>query len=163
MSVTDARRVQGELAWEPLFELTLDVAFDRVQKVGAMPTGWRGVYPVDGGTFNGTRLRGRVLPGGADWVVRRSDGAVGIDVRLILETHDGAIIAMTYTGLIVIAADAQARFGKGEPVDYAETYIRTTPRFETGDARYDWLNRVIAVANGGPPGAKPTYQVFAIL
>jgi hypothetical protein len=163
MSATEKGPVQSELAWTPLFALSLEVAFDRVQRVGAMPTGWRGVYPVDGGSFEGPRLRGRVLPGGGDWVVRRADGATSIDVRLVLETDDGATIAMTYTGLIVIAAGAQERFRRGEPVDYRETYIRTTPRFETADPRYDWLNRVVAVANGGPPGLSPTYAVFALL
>jgi hypothetical protein len=163
MSATDAGNSQSALAWTPLFTLDLEVAFGRMQRVGPMPIGWRGVYAVDGGVFVGPRLRGRVLPGGSDWVVRRSDGATNIDVRLVLETHDGATIAMTYTGLIVIAPGAQERFRKGEAVDYFETYIRTTPRFETADSRYEWLNRVIAVANGGPPGSTPTYAVFAIL
>jgi hypothetical protein len=62
-----------------------------------------------------------------------------------------------------VAESAQARFRRGESVAYEETYIRTTPRFETADPRYEWLNRVIAVGNGGAPGASPTYQVFAIL
>jgi hypothetical protein len=62
-----------------------------------------------------------------------------------------------------VAESAQARFRRGESVAYEETYIRTTPRFETADPRYEWLNRLIAVANGGPPGSSPTYQVFAIL
>jgi hypothetical protein len=70
---------------------------------------------------------------------------------------------MSYTGLLCMGADAAVRFRKREPVAYEETYIRTTPRFETADPRYEWLNRVIAVANGGAPGTFPTYQVFAIL
>ena len=151
------------LKWEPLFAMTLDIAFDRLQAIGKMPIGWRGIYPVNGGTFEGPRLRGKVLPDGADWVIRRADGATMIDVRLGLMTDDGAAIAMSYTGLISIASGAVERFRRGERVTYEETYIRTTPRFETGDARYDWLNRVIAVANGNPPGVVPTYQVFAIL
>jgi hypothetical protein len=148
---------------ELLFSLYLDIAWTRLQAVGDMPLGWRGVYPVDGGRFEGPRLKGLVLPNGADWVVRRGDGATMLDVRLVLMTDDGAAIAMAYTGLLWVAEQAASRFRKGEPVDYAETYIRTTPRFETADPRYDWLNRVIAVANGGSPGSSPTYQVFAVL
>ncbi len=154
----------GVLRAEPLFALYLDVAFDRVQVIGATTAGWRGVYPVDGGHFEGARLRGRVLPGGADWVVRRGDGATAIDVRLMLATDDGATIAMTYTGLLCLNGTAGRQFRNGEPADYRDTYIRTTPRFETADERYVWLNRVIAVANGGAPGTgDPTYQVFEIL
>jgi hypothetical protein len=148
---------------ELLFSLYLEIAYDRMQKIGAAPIGWRGIYPVDGGRFEGPRLKGRVMSDGADWVVRRGDGATVIDVRLGLMTDDGAAIAMAYTGLLCIAEGAAERFRRGEPVAYEETYIRTTPRFETADARYDWLNRVIAVANGAPPGPGPTYQVFAIL
>ncbi len=152
-----------QLRWEPLFALDLDVAYDRLQKIGATPLGWRGIYPVNGGSFVGPKLRGVVLPDGADWVVRRADGVTQIDVRLGLLTDDGATIAMAYTGLLAMTEDASARFRRREPVAYEETYIRTTPRFETADPRYEWLNRLIAVANGGPPGASPTYRVFAIL
>ena len=148
---------------ELLFSLYLDVAWTRLQAIGDMPLGWRGVYPVDGGRFEGPKLKGLVMPGGADWVIRRGDGATMLDVRLVLMTDDGATISMAYTGLLWVAEQAASRFRKGEPVDYAETYIRTTPRFETADPRYDWLNRVIAVANGGSPHSSPTYHVFAIL
>ena len=151
------------LAWEPLFALYLDVAYARAQKVGAGPLGWRGVYPVDGGRFEGPRMRGVVLPGGADWVLRRADNVTMIDVRLGLLTDDGANIAMSYTGLLILSEAAAKRRSQGERVNYSETYIRTTPRFETADQKYDWLNRVIAVANGSLDPAGPTYQVFAIL
>ena len=148
---------------EWLFSLFLDIGFDRLQKIGSAPIGWRGIYPVDGGRFEGPRLRGEVLSSGTDWVTRRTDGVTLIDVRLGLRTDDGATIAMSYTGLFKIAAGAMERYRRGEPISYAESYVRTTPRFETGDARYDWINSVVAVANGGPPGSSPTYEVFAIL
>jgi hypothetical protein len=151
------------LRWEPLFALDLEVDWAGVQKIGAAPLGWRGIYPVRGGRFEGPKLTGRVLPGGADWVIRRSDAATEIDVRLALATDDGAMIAMAYRGLLCFADAAGERFRRGAPVAYEESYIRTTPRFETGDTRYAWLNRIIAVANGGAPGSSPTYQVFAIL
>jgi len=148
---------------EWLFSLHLEIGFDNLQNIGAAPIGWRGIYPVYGGHFKGPKLRGTVLPNGADWVTRRSDGATLLDVRLGLLTHDGATIAMSYTGLFKIAEVAAERYRKGEPVTYAESYVRTTPRFETGDARYAWLNSIVGVANGGPRGSKPTYEVFAIL
>ena len=148
---------------EWLFALYLEIGFDRAQKIGDAPIGWRGIYPVDGGRFEGPKLKGKVLPNGADWVIRRKDGATMLDVRLGLMTDDGAVIAMSYTGLLWIAAAAADRYRKGEAVAYAESYVRTSPRFETADPRYDWLNRMVAVANGGPPGSSPTYQVFAIL
>jgi hypothetical protein len=153
---------QERLDWEPLFALHLDVAFGRAQKLGATPLGGRVIYPIDGGHFAGPRLKGIVLPGGVDWALRRTDNATAIDVRLGLRTEDGADIAMAYTGLISMSDAAAGQRGRGEAVDYAETYVRTTPRFETADVRYEWLNRIIAVANGSLDPKSPTYWVFAI-
>ena len=154
---------QDVLAAQPLFALYLDVAYARAQKIGGTPLGGRAIYPVDGGRFEGPRLKGIVLPGGADWVLRRSDDVTTIDVRLGLRTDDGAEIAMSYTGLIWLSSAARAQQRQGEAVAFDETYIRTTPRFETADPRYLWLNRVVAVANGHLDPAGPTYQIFEIL
>lgn len=148
---------------EWLFSLYLDIGFDALQNIGPAPIGWRGIYPVHGGRFEGARLRGVVLPSGADWVTRRSDGVTQLDVRLGLLTHDGAAIAMSYKGLFRIRDSATERYRRGEIVPYAETYVRTSPQFETGDARYAWLNSIVSVGNGGPPGSSPTYEVFEIL
>jgi hypothetical protein len=154
---------QDQLEWTPLFAMHLDVAYDRAQKIGATPLGGRGIYPVDGGRFEGPRLKGIVLPGGADWTLRRADGATAIDVRLGLRTDDGADIAMAYTGLLRLTEEGARRQKAREPIPYGETYVRTTPRFETSHPRYLWLNDILAVANGSLDKAGPTYQVFAIV
>lgn len=153
-----------ELRWEPLFVLRLNVAYDRAQRIGAGPLGARAIFPVDGGAFEGPRLKGRVLPDGADWVTFRSDGAMLIDVRTALETDDGAVIGLTYHGMAVgRTPEATARFGRREEVAYEDLYARTTPRFETSHAKYQWLNRVIAVANGHRTETGPIYHVFQVL
>lgn len=152
-----------QLAARPLFTMHLDVAYDRARIVGSVPAGRRGIFPVDGGRFAGDRLRGTVLGDGADWVMWRSDAAMVIDVRLVLKTDDDALIAMQYVGLAygrtAAARDAMAR---REAVAYQDAFIRTTPRFETSDPRYAWLNRVIAVANGHRAQEGATYHVFEI-
>ena len=153
-----------QLNWEPLFVLQLIVGYDHAQRLGVTPLGYRGVFPVDGGTFEGERLRGTVNPGGADWITMRSDGTMMIDVRLTLTTHDGAPIGMTYTGLARARDPVNAeRFRNREMLSFEETYLHTTPRFETGDARYLWVNDVIAVTNGVRSAAGGTYHVFAIV
>lgn len=152
-----------QLKWEPLFVMRLNVAYARAQRVGAAPGGNRGIFPVDGGTFEGPRMRGVVLPDGADWVTWRPDGTMIIDVRTSLQTDDGALIAMSYVGLATGRKEgAMDRFAKRESVPYEDIYARTTPRFETADPRYDWLNRVIAVANGFRSPEGPMYHVFEI-
>jgi len=148
-----------KLQWRPLFVLRLEVATHRVQRISAS----RAIFPVDGGTFEGERLSGRVLADGGDWVSYRDDGAMTLDVRLALETDDGALIAMRYDGIALgRTPDAQARFVRREPLGEDELYWRTAPRFETADSRYAWLTRLVAVANGQRAEAGPVYHVFEI-
>ena len=115
---------------------------------GGTPHGQRRIINILGGTFSGPKLSGRVLPGGADWQVVRSDGIVEVDARYTLETHDGALIYITNWGLRHGPPEVIRRLSAGERVDPGEYYFRTTPKFETGAAAYAWLNGLIAVATG---------------
>ena len=151
------------LVSRPLFVMELNVAYDRIQDVGQAPVGLRRVFPVDGGTFEGARMRGDVLPGGADWVLWRADGAMLIDVRIVLRTDDGALIGMQYTGIATSTPEVMARFNRREVVPYADYYVRTTPRFETAAPRYAWLNGIVAVANGARTAGGPVYHVFEVV
>jgi hypothetical protein len=146
-----------------LFTLKLQIGYDRLQQIGQIPGGRRLVAPVDGGTFEGPKLRGAVLPGGADWVVMRSDGAMMIDVRLTLRTHDNADILMFYQGIAHAPPEIMERFNKREALPPEAVYTRTTPRFETGAPAYDWINRIIAVSKGARTPDGPMYNVFEIL
>jgi hypothetical protein len=151
------------LAFEPLFVMDLNVGYATSHLIGDTAVGFRGVYPVDGGSFDGARLRGTVDGGGSDWVTQRSDGLMLIDVRLTLHTDDGATIGMVYTGIArARSAELMARFRQRERLSYDEFYLRATPRFESGDERYAWLNGVIAVANGERTEQGGRYHVFEI-
>jgi hypothetical protein len=105
----------AEIRTTHLFKMTLEVA--GMQLIGATPTGNRRIGLVAGGTFEGARLRGKVLPGGADWIVVRPDGVTTLDVRLVLETDDGVAIGMTYRGLRHGPAEVMDRLNRGEVVD----------------------------------------------
>ncbi|MEX0960752.1 MAG: DUF3237 domain-containing protein [Burkholderiales bacterium] len=146
----------------PLFTITLEVP--RIVDLGATPNGNRRIATVTGGKFEGERLRGTVqaTPGG-DWILVRPDGATVLDVRLTLETDDQQLIYMTYRGLRHGPADVMARLAKGEAVDPSSYYFRTTPAFETAAKKYDWLNRIIAVATGRREASGPVYEVFEVL
>ncbi|HEU4440316.1 MAG TPA: DUF3237 domain-containing protein [Methylomirabilota bacterium] len=115
--------------------------------VGDTPLGVRRIIPISGGRVEGPRLEGAVLPGGADWQIVRGDGGAMLEARYTIRTVDGALIYVRNVGLRVGPADTLARLGRGEPVDPAGYYFRTTPRFETGAAAYAWLNDVIAVGS----------------
>jgi Protein of unknown function (DUF3237) len=125
------------------------------QKIGAIPHGTRSIVPVTGGDFEGPRLRGKVMPGGGDWLLLRSDAVLELDLRITLETDDRALIHMSFQGLRHGPADVIAALGRGEVVDPASYYFRTVPRFETSTEKYAFLNRIITVSVGEtrPDGA----------
>ena len=146
---------------KPMFAMRLDVR--PLLIVGATPGAYRRVGVVTGGSFEGERLSGAVLDGASDWQTVRNDGSTTLNVRLVLKTEDGALIGMTYQGLRHGPPDIIARIEKGEVVDPASYYFRINPLFETEAAKYDWINRVIAVGIGHRFGDGPVYSVFEVL
>src|SRR5947207_13028729 len=103
--------------------MTLQVAVVGVQKIGAVPHGTRVTAPIARGHFEGPRLRGKVLPGGGDWTLLRGDGVLELDLRLTLETDDGALIHMTSDGLRHDAPGVAAGRARGETADPATYYF----------------------------------------
>jgi len=144
----------------PLFTLSLEVGapFDLRHPDG---TG-KYIFHVTGGHFSGARLKGRVLPVSGDWVAVES-GYARIDVRLLMETDDGALVYMTYRGINTIGPEHRAKMAAGEDLDPASYYFRTAPMFETADARYDWLNRVVAIGVGERTRTEVRYAVHEVL
>jgi hypothetical protein len=145
-----------------LFTLTAEVP--RIVDLGSTPYGSRRIASVSGGTFKGERLSGTIQPAPAgDWLLVRPDGATVLDVRLTLETDDQQLIYMTYRGIRHGPAEVLARLSRGEQVDPASYYFRTTPVFETASQNYDWLNRIVAIASGRREPTGPVYEVFEVL
>ena len=140
---------------------TLEVHVATPHKIGAVGHGTRAIAPVTGGAFEGPRLRGKVL-GGEDWTLLRADGVLELDLRLALETDDGALIAMTSFGLRHGPPDVLAAIARGERVDPSAYYFRTTPRFETAAPAYAFLNKLLAVATGDRRATGPIYSIYEI-
>jgi len=145
---------------QPLFKAEITLAAP--QELGDTPQGRRRIIGITGGRFSGARLSGRVLPGGADWQVIRSDGVADLDARYTLETSDGALIYVRNRGLRHGPAEVLKKISSGESVDPALYYMRATPSFETGDARYAWLNRIVCVATGARRPAAVELEVFEV-
>ena len=145
------------------FLMTLQVSLAGAERVGAVPLGTRVIVPITSGNFEGPKLRGKVLPGGGDWTLLRADGVLELDLRVTLQTEDGALIHMTSFGLRHGPAEVIAALGRGERVDSSTYYFRTLPRFETGDPRYQYLNRLLAVSIGDRRAEGPIYTIDEIL
>src|SRR5579862_3230857 len=143
--------------------MTLQVDVSGTQKIGAVPRGSRVTAPIASGHFEGPRLRGRVLPGGGDWTLLRGDGVLELDLRLTLETDDGALIYMTSFGLRHGPPEVIAALARGESVNPSTYYFRTAPRFETSAPQYAFLNRVIAISSGDRRATGPIYTIEEVL
>ncbi len=155
------------LSSQPLCVIEFEV--DSIFDIGASPFGDTRIGYVTGGSFDGERLRGRVLPGGGNW--SRSgrlggDASVGtFDARAVLVTHDGARIYATYTGRSRVPDSVRAKFTAadgGESVDRADYYLRIALVFETSAPAYAWLNGIVAVGMGAKTKAGVRHRVFEL-
>lgn len=118
-----------------------------------------------GGEFSGARLRGKLLPGGGDWAVYRHQDCLDIEVRGVLQTHDDALIYLRYDGLWradegvlppVLAANGHERYLA------SQHYFRVFARFETDDARYSWLNGILALGIGSRAATGVSYDFYEV-
>lgn len=134
-----------------LFTVRLQRDAARAVRITDGPQGTKAIAPVaEGGMFEGERLRGRVVTGGsADWATIRPDGSFLIDARLTLLTDDDVPILMTYRGV-------------GAFDESGNAWMHTSPLFETGAGRYDWLNLVQGLAFGRFEGDEVVYEVDAV-
>lgn len=139
--MASAQTPTSELESRFLMELALDVA-------DQLDAGHTRIAPITGGTFSGPRLNGTVRDGGADWITQVS-GHSSLDVRITLDTDDGAVIYMTYKGIVA-------------PSD-AGLYWRVTPLFNTSAEQYDWLNHIVCVGKSKQIPGKVAYDNFEIL
>ena len=131
--------------------------------VGSPPGSYRRIGVIPAGSFEGERLSGTVLDGGSDWQTIRPDGAVNLNVRLVLRTNDDALICMTYQGVRYGPADVIARIDRGEVVDPESYYFRVNPLFETSAPQYDWINHVVGIGIGHRLADGPIYSIFEVL
>jgi hypothetical protein len=143
--------------------MTLQVFVAPPERLGAVPHGIRVIAPITSGSFEGPRLRGKVRPGGTDWTLLRPDGVLELDLRLTLETDDGALIYLTSFGLRHGPPEVLAALGRGESVDPSKYYFRTAPRFETSASQYAFLNRLIAISSGDRRASGPIYTIEEII
>ncbi|MCA9825501.1 MAG: DUF3237 domain-containing protein [Dehalococcoidia bacterium] len=132
-------------------------------QVGKGPWGTRHIIDVLGGTFEGPKLQGTILPSGADWLVAGDDGVVRLDVRVTLKTNDGAHLYIQYHGINIPTDTSRAKRAAGEPTEFGDAYFMTSPRIETGDERYAWLNSIVTVAEGRTGIGWVEYRVYELV
>ena len=133
-------------------------------EVGTGPYGNRLIVEVAGGAFEGEKLKGKIRDAGcADWL-SITEGFGHLDVRATFETHDGAIIYVEYTGKTELTEAFANALSTGEGgTDYGDAYFFTTPRMQTGDPRYAWVNNIICVGQGRLQPGRVEYNVYQVV
>jgi hypothetical protein len=130
----------------PLARAVIDVG--ELIQVGRTPFGSRLVGEIRGARWEGERFRAKMVgAAAADWAVQGEDDLLSVDVRMTLETDDGALLYLHYDGLLD---------GRADPP------VRSAMRFETADARYAWMARTVFIAAGTWDGVQVRYEVFEV-
>ena len=142
------------------FTALLDPNFE---VIGPTPSGLKMDVFVTGGTVKGKKLNGTFRAGGGDWLTIRPDGVGILDVRITLETDDGALIYFTYKGVADMGDDGYTRFLEGNPV--LKMPLRCAPLCLTSHPDYAWMNRkqFILVGEGDLTIPHASYDLYAII
>jgi hypothetical protein len=149
------------LSGEPIFRMQVEVADPLL--LGPTPYGERRIVQILGGRVEGPRLSGRILPGGADWQIIRSDGVADLTARYTIESDAGARIYVRSDGMRHGPREVLEAIARGERVDPTRYYFRTVLRFETSDAALAWLNRIIAIGRGTREQLAVRLDVYEVL
>jgi hypothetical protein len=158
-AMADAKLSPPKLEFVFAAHVTVDAPLD----LGDVGKGGRRIIPISGGDFVGPQLRAKVLPGGADWQVLRTDGVAELEARYTLRTDDGALIYVRNLAFRHGPPDVLAALAAGRPADPASYYFRGATFFETSAARYAWLTKHVIVCTGArePAGVKLNfYRLF---
>ena len=130
---------------------------------GGVSQGHRRIIPLTGGTFAGSELNGKLLPGAsADWQIVLPDGTALGDIRYTLETDDGAILYVQSRGVRHGSAEVLARLAHGEDVDASEYIFRASTQIETASTRLDWLNRGVFIGVAGRRPGGVIYETYLV-
>lgn len=141
---------------------TLEVRVEAPLEIGELATGRRRIIPISGGTFEGPRLSGEVLPGGADWQLIRTDGCAEIMARYTLRTRDGSLVEVENGGVRHASEPIMERLILGKPVSPDQYYFRTAPRFQTADPALAWLTRDLFIGRGIREPDRVCIQVYRV-
>lgn len=118
----------------------------------------------DGGWVKGPKINGTLLAPAADWLRVMPGGNLRLDVRGTIKTDDGALVYITYNGVVAHSRDSADRLARGEVLTSKDFYFVIAPTMQTASDKYAWLNqvqcigKVVEVKGGENPFVK--YDIF---
>ena len=118
------------------FALQLKVTLGEAYGIDNTQHGRRTIIPITGGTFEGPKLKGTIINGGADYQLN-TESRTELEAIYCIRTDDGINIHVRNKGRIYNGKDAE-----GNPT----FYFRAAPTFEApADSKYAWLNNALFV------------------
>ena len=150
------------------YVFTITARIGKVTSAGEIGTGVRRIIPITGGEVKGPGLDGAGIWGsvcafGADFQIIRPNELIELEAKYAFETEDGATVYVENRGIRFGPVDLLQKLKRGEPVDPALIYFRTTPRFETGHDKYRWLMQHLFVASAARHADRVVVDVHVVL
>lgn len=145
---------------EHICDLTVELG--PIREMGKGRAGNRRIIPIVGGTVLGPRLQGKILNVGADWQTIFEGELAELDTRYAMETNDGAVIEIINYGYRFGPPDVMAAVARGEDVSPDAYSMRTMAKLETGDERYEWVNRTLFVGTGARHKSAVIVSLYAV-
>ncbi len=133
-------------ALQTKYVFTITAHIGDVVTAGETGHGVRRIIPIVGGEVWG-EITGKVCPFGADFQIVRPNELIELEAKYALQTDDGAVIYVENKGIRFGPVELLQKLKRGEPVDPALIYCRTSPKFETGHEKYRWLMERLFVAS----------------
>ena len=120
------------------YAFTITATIDAAMVMGETALGVRRAIPITGGTVDGKNIKGKIIPGGADWQRVRSDGVTELEAAYAIQLNDDTLVQVLNRGIVVPPEN-----GRGAP------YFRTAISFQAPIGAYDWLNKSIFLCRAG--------------
>ena len=122
------------------FVMQLKVTIDEPYSCGETQHGQRVIIPITGGTFEGPKIKGTILNGGADYqLVNKVLDRTELEAIYCIKTDDDICIHIRNRGIISNAKDADGK---------QTFYFKCAPQFEApADSKYVWLNNALFVCS----------------
>jgi hypothetical protein len=115
------------------------------------------------GTLAGPRINARIAMPGGDWFHAGDDGYGRPSVRVQLLTDDDEVVLLEYTGLVESTPAFVEAAANDSETDWDDQYMRMAMRFDTGSAKYSWLNQHLFVARGRLLGTNEIeYEIYRV-
>ena len=130
------------------FEFQCTVVSEQPTDVGPTDAGVLRYHILPFAEMTGDRITASSLHPGADWFRELSDGYGRIDVQMLMQTNDGAVIHVAYQGLVEPTDTLTRAVQSLTPTAFTDQAIHTTWRLATADEQYRWVNRAVFIGEG---------------